>query len=145
MDYREYAKDLLTRKKHLVSAYAATRCELESLEQERLECNLQIGTVGENEGLRTVYEDRLITVLVALDDCRFRRSVIERELVKIETGLNGLDEYQRDLLDKFYVERLPSVVEDLMEKWYKERSTIYRDKTRALDSFTRSVYGVLQL
>ena len=33
----------------------------------------------------------------------------------------------------------------LMEKYYKERATLYRDKVNALELFTRSVYGLVQL
>ncbi len=145
MDYREYAKDLLARKKSLVSAYSAIKCELDSLEQEKIACKTAIANAEPSNGGKTPYDDRLINILADLDDCRFRRSVVERELLKIEKGMNGLTDYQRDLLDAFFVENEQGTAEDLMDKWYKERSSLYRDRTRALEVFTRSIYGVLQL
>lgn len=145
MDYREYAKDLLARKKNLVSAYASIKCELESLEQEKNACKAAIAKLDQHDGEMTRYDDRLINLLAELDDCRFRRSVVERELLKIEKGLNGLTDYQKEIIDVFFIEHQQYAADDLMDKWHKERSTLYRDRNRALESFTRSVYGVLQL
>ncbi len=145
MDYRDYAKDLLARKKNLVSAYSSIKSELTLLEQEKDDCKAAIERLRSTGGNVTKYDDRLINLLADLDDCRFRRSVVERELLKIEKGIAGLNDYQKDIIDMFFVEQYPYAVEDLMEKWFKERSTLYRDRNRALESFTRSVYGVLQL
>lgn len=145
MDYREHSKDLLSRKKNLVSAYSAIKAELECLEREKLACkNYALNSQDEEIG-RIQYEDRLINVLADMDDCRFRLSVVERELTKIEKGMNGLNDYQKDLIDTFFVEQTDHAADELMERWFKERSSLYRDRTRALDQFTRSVYGVLQL
>lgn len=141
MDYREYAKDLLSRKKHLVSAYASLNAEIEMLEKEKNACKVAASNLGDER----MYEERLINVLADLEDCRFRRSVVERELVKIEKGMNVLDDYYRDVLEQLFVERESDSVEYLMTKWYKERSTVYRDRNRALEDFTRSIYGVVQL
>ena len=145
MDYREYAKDLLARKNTLVSAFGAIREELRVLENEKAAC---VGLMNECLTLgkdKSFYEDRFINTLANLDDCRFRLSVVERELRKIEKGMNRLGDYERDVLELFYVERLEEASEVLMDRYLKERATVYRDKNRALDTFTRSIYGVLQL
>ncbi len=142
MDYKEQAKDLLARKNNLTSAYAAIKSELEYLEREKYDCKTIIVNLG--DGDTSVYEERLINILADMDDCRFRRSIVERELNKIEKGMNALDDYQRDLLEGFFVEHDTGIADELMERWYKERSTLYRDRTRALEVFTRSIYGVLQ-
>ena len=144
MDYREYAKDLLARKNNLVSAYGAIKSELDFLEQERLDCKTTIANCSGSEDSGN-YEERLINILADIDDCRFRRNVVERELLKIEKGMNGLSDYEKDIINAFFVERSHGAADDLMERWYKERSSLYRDRNRALESFTRSVYGVLQL
>lgn len=144
MDYKEYAKDLLGRKKNLVSAYSAIKSELEYLEQEKTACKTaSLNSKSESE--KAVYEERIINLLTDIEDCRFRRSVVERELIKIEKGMNGLDDYQKDLIELFFIENEIGATETLMERWFKERSSLYRDRNRALECFTRSVYGVLQL
>ncbi|MBQ3230162.1 MAG: hypothetical protein IJO64_03795 [Clostridia bacterium] len=145
MDYREYSKDLLSRKKNLVSAYSVLNTELEKLEQEKYACKTAAINAEATDGEDTVHRERLLGILANIDDCRLRRSVVERELLKIEKGLNGLSDYQRDLLEEFFVERKMGAADDLMERWYKERSSLYRDRNRALEEFTRSIYGVLQL
>ncbi|MBO5768041.1 MAG: hypothetical protein J6Q72_05115 [Clostridia bacterium] len=145
MDYREQAKDLLKRKNALVNAYAAIREELGALEDERASCKSAIARAREQGREYTVFEDRLINILAELEDCRFRKSVVERELNKIERGMNALDEYERDLLEGFFCTPCAKISEYLMAKYYKERATLYRDKLNALELFTRSVYGLVQL
>lgn len=145
MDYKEQAKDLLGRKKNLVSAYAAIKTELEFLEQEKYACKTLAVNDKQTEADGDIYEERLINILADMDDCRFRKSIVERELSKIEKGMEALNDYQRDLIEMFYVEKDGCDAEALTERWFKERSSIYRDKNRALEQFTRSIYGVLQL
>ena len=142
MDYREQAKELLRRRRNLLSAQTAIEEELALLEREREVCSKRI---DESQDGDETYIDRLIGVLADLDDCRFRKSIVERELLKLRRGLDGLDDYQRDLLISFYSECGHATAEEVMDKWFKERSTVYRDKQIALDRFTRSVYGVLQI
>lgn len=146
MDYRDYSKDLLSRKKNLVSAYSAIKTELACLEQEKLSCKTAASNAApDDEAAQRFYNDRLINILADIEDCRFRQSVVQRELLKIEKGMDGLTDYQKDIIETFFVERLEHAAYDLMERWFKERSTLYRDRNRALEEFTRSVYGVLQL
>lgn len=145
MDYREHSKDLLERKNSLTSAYNAIKNELIMLEEEELACKRFVSRAEAGSAEEANYNDRLINILVELDDCRFRKSVVERELKKIETGLNALNDYQKELIVYFYIEKQSSAADALMEKWFKERSSIYRDKNIALDLFTRSVYGVIAL
>ena len=143
MDYREQAKDLLSRKKGLTSAYSGIIEELELLEEQKLAC--KTAAVNSQPQTAELYEDRLISILAELEDCRFRLSIVKHELLKIEKGLNGLSDYYRDIIETFFIEEADYAADELMERWYKERSSLYRDRTRALDKFTRCVYGVLQL
>ena len=94
MDYREYAKDLLARKNSLISAYGAIREELRVLENEKTACKELMNECEVLGRDKSSYEDRFINTLANLDDCRFRLSVVERELKKIEKGMSQLDEYE---------------------------------------------------
>ena len=144
MDYKEYSKDLLGRKNNLVSAYSSIKSELEYLEEQKTTCKTA-SLNCKSEAERSVYDERFINILADLEDCRFRRSVVERELRKIEKGMMGLSDYQKEIIEKFFIENDSTAAEELMERWFKERSSLYRDRNRALEQFTRSVYGVLQL
>ncbi len=144
MDYKEQAKDLLSRKNSLISAYSGIKTELAQLEDAKASCQTFITNAEKLGRSADIYQDHLINILADMEDCRFRKSIVERELLKIEKGLNGLNEYQKDLINTFFVEKTLGGAEDIMLRWRRERSTVYRDRVRVLEDFTRSVYGVLQ-
>lgn len=147
MDYRNYAKDLLSRRNSLATAYRVIKKELSGLEEERCSCKtmlLNSDSLPEGTSEKS-YEKMLVNLIVRVEDCRLRLRVVERELMMIEQGMSALSEYQQDLLNGFFVNRHTGVCEELMEKHFRERSGIYRDRNKALDEFTRSIYGVLRL
>jgi len=104
MDYRDFAKDLLKRKNQLTVARKSIKQQIEELEREKYSCKTAslnakpVTSSGTNK-----YEDRLITVIALLDDCRFRSKVVERELKMIESGFSDLDDYQVQLLEGFFI------------------------------------------
>lgn len=144
MDYRNYAIDLLKRKTQLEAAYESLGYELEMLENEKYSVSsatISPAPVSGTGGNR--YENKLVNLIVLIDDARFRRKIVERELKMIEMGFSVLDDYKRDLLEMHYVNSIPSPTVAAMEKYYKERSQIFEDKKKALEAFTRAVYGVV--
>lgn len=146
MDYREYAKDLLRRKNHICSASEALRDEISGLEKEKYECKANIiGGLAATKSERDKYEERYTALCAHLEDCRFRLRVVERELKMIENGMSGLSEYYRELLTGFFIDNKKGAADRLMERFYKERSCLYADRNKALETFTRSVYGVVML
>lgn len=142
MDYTIFAKDLLKRKTVLETAYEAMGEELKQLESEKT------STVGHNEvnisskGTNKA-EDRLINLIFRIDDVKFRRSVVERDLMLIEKGMSALSEYEKDLIEGFFIRETKYAVDLLMEKFFKERTMIYNDRSKALNKFTRAVYGLI--
>ena len=118
--------------------------ELEMLENEKYSVSsatISPAPVSGTGGNR--YENKLVNLIVLIDDARFRRKIVERELKMIEMGFSVLDDYKRDLLEMHYVNSIPSPTVAAMEKYYKERSQIFEDKKKALEAFTRAVYGVV--
>lgn len=146
MDYKERAKELLSRRNDLISAHSFIKNEMTQLEQEIISLKTLISNaeIAPNKE-ENYYEGLLINLLADMEDCRFRKSVVERELTKIEKGLEGLNDYQKDLIITFFIEHPKGGAEDLMFRWMKERSSVYRDRNSALETFTRSIYGVLQI
>lgn len=144
MDYRDFAKDLLKRKNQLTSAHQSLKEEIEELEREKYSCKTaSLNSKPVSGSGISRYEDRLITIIALLDDCRFRLRVVERELKMIELGFSGLDEYQAQLLEGFFIHNAKGAADNLMSRFYKERSCLYADRNKALETFTRSVYGVV--
>ena len=76
-------------------------------------------------------------------DVRHRLRALYEESERMERGYAVLTEYQKDLLDLFFVHRTKDCVEELSERHQKERSAIYRDRKKALETFTMAVYGTL--
>jgi len=144
MDYRDFAKDLLKRKNQLSSAHESLKEEIEELEREKYSCKTaSLNSIPVSGSGTSKYEDRLITIIALLDDCRFRLRVVERELKMIEQGFSGLDEYQAQLLEGFFIHSTKGAADSLMSRFYKERSCLYADRNKALETFTRSVYGIV--
>ena len=143
MDYRNYAKSLLGKKRNLDAAYSSINAEVASLEQER--CSLKTALGSSNSFERETIKRRIVDTLARIEDCRLRRSIVERQLSLISRGMNSLDDYQKDLLEVFFIDKTPSCEQDVAEKFARERAQLHRDKCRALEQFTLSVYGVLKL
>ena len=144
MDYRNYATDLLKRKKQLEAAYESLGYEIEMLESEKYSVKTaspSLAPVSGGGGNR--YEDKLINLITIIDDARFRRQIVERELKMIKTGISVLSDYKRELLELFYVEDSSGALPEAMSRYYKERTQIFNDKRNALEEFTRAVYGVV--
>ncbi len=144
MDYRDFAKDLLKRKNQLSSARQVLKEEIEELEREKYSCKTAaLNAIPQSGSGACKYEDRLITIIATLDDCRFRLRVVERELKMIEQGMSGLNDYYVQLLEGFFIHNTKGAADSLMSRFYKERSCLYADRSKALEAFTRSVYGVV--
>lgn len=75
------------------------------------------------------------------EECRRRIAKADEELTLIRCAYAVLTDYQRDLLDTFFVENGKYCADRLCEKYYKERSALYRDRRKALHDFTLAAFG----
>lgn len=69
------------------------------------------------------YENKLVNLIVLIDDARFRRKIVERELKMIEMGFSVLDDYKRDLLEMHYVNSSPR---RLWRRWKSTTKSVRR-------------------
>lgn len=145
MDYREAAKELLAKKIELKNAYVSLGDEITMLENEKFAIRKCVGDTAVAAGGGSKYEEYITNLIFISDNTSMRRRVVRRELDMIEQGMAELSEYERDLMDVFFVRRAKNATEIIAEKWFKERSQIYSDRTVALNKFTRAVYGVIHL
>ena len=65
----------------------------------------------------------------------------EEALETIRCAYGVLSSYQQDLLDTFFVGDEKYCADRLCERYYKERSTLYRDRKKALTAFTLAAFG----
>lgn len=145
MDYREIAKELLGKEIELRNAYSSLGDELTMLENEKFSVNHHTCDTATTKGGGSKYEEYITNLIFMTDNTALRRRVVKRELDMIETGMSVLDDYEKDLLDVFFVRKAKKAPEILSVKWFKERSQIYADRNLALNKFTRAVYGVIHL
>lgn len=143
MDYRVFSAQLLESKRRMEAAYLNLTDEIAMLEDAKTSvatgcCN---GAPVTGSGANR-YEERLVKLIDLCDDLRLRRKNIETNLECIERGFKLLSEYEKDLLNGFYVYGGRGVADRMMSRYHKERSTIYRDKDRALNRFTQALYGI---
>lgn len=88
-------------------------------------------------------EDALINNIVERQRLALTYSATCRLVRLTERGLNGLAERDRLILNKFYIERAPGNVEQLMEDLHIEKSQVYRIKDNALYNLTIGMYGII--
>ena len=86
----------------------------------------------------------MVNLITLLDEAKLRMQVVERKLKQISSGLSILDDYERDLLNAYFVYRIKTPCEQMMKKHLKDAHQIRIDKLDALEKFTRGVYGILQ-
>ena len=77
----------------------------------------------------------------AWQESRERLVRAEEALTVIRCAYGVLSLYQQDLLNTFFVEEEKYCADRLCEKYYKERSTLYRDRKRALTAFALAAFG----
>lgn len=146
MDYRDFAKDLLKKRAELVTAKTQLNDEITMLDEIKFSAkNTAVGDTRVAPGGGSRYEDSLVSVIFRLDDAIVRKRLVERELRQIESGMSSLSEYEKELLYEFYIKGEKYASERIGAKYYKERSAVYADKKKALEKFTRSIYGIVRL
>lgn len=142
MNYEGFSAQLLTNKRRMEAAVMNLTDEIAMLEEAKVSvktsaCNgAPISGTGGNR-----YEDRLIKLICLCDELKERRKNLKTNLACIKRGLEPLSDYERELLHGFYIEGGKSTAERMMSRFHKERSTIYRDKDKALTHFTQALYG----
>lgn len=145
MDYRENAKDLLTHKTEYLGARDTLSSEIDMLLNEKYTAkSAVICDTSVTKGGASKYEEHLVNLIVMIDDATFRKSIVERKLKQLDAGFSLLDDYERDLLNTYYVYKVKTPTEIIMKKFHKERTQINVDRNRALEKFTRGVYGIVQ-
>lgn len=65
----------------------------------------------------------------------------EESLSIIRCAYGVLSAYQQDLLNTFFSDGEKYCADRLCERYFKERSTLYRDRQKALAAFTLAAFG----
>ena len=113
--------------KNLLQKYAANKAAQENFKYEMDMINSRLYSGGS--------EKTVVNMIDAKDRLVSRTEKAVGEIKRTEAAMRTLSQYQRDLLTAFYIARVRSCAESLAERYNVERSTIYRDKDKALARF----------
>lgn len=131
--------------------YEAKRQALENIPTEIRRLELEYGSI--RSGMRdstpvhgggSRQEDAMLTNIV-------RREELARQLENsrgwvelVEKALSILDERERMVLDRLYIHRQRGAVQRLAEEFCIEKSSVYRQRDKALRHFALALYGGLE-
>lgn len=82
-------------------------------------------------------------LIVKADELKKLLAINQARIKIIEKGLAGLDNIEKELIDKFYIERIgySSAIEYFIEKYHYSNVQICRKKKAALLKYTHLQYG----
>ena len=88
-------------------------------------------------------EDRMLSNIVERERLEHTYRAAKRLVDLTERGLNGLDERERLVLERFYVEPSKGNVDRLSDELGYEQAQVYRIKNDALYKFTIHEFGIV--
>ena len=115
---------------------------IDMLDEQAVSIRGAINATSVQGGRTNRYEERLINSIAERERLEDNRLMLERQLDRIERGLDALGERERMVLDYFYIDRPEGYIDRLCEELSAEKSTVYRIKDDALYGFTMAMYGV---
>lgn len=134
-DLRNYGRrrDSLDNIKSRITAlkeqYASVKCALGS-------------DTGAVQGGGNRIEDRMLSNIVERERLTHTYRAAKQLVDLTERGLSGLDERERLVLERFYVEPSKGNVDRLCDELGYERAQVYRVKDQALYKYTICEYGL---
>lgn len=145
VDYLKASVRLLQRKRMIKTAMQALQSRIDFLEDELTACRVSsYDSIREEDARTSDMEDRRLAILARLDEVRSRFRALHEQMEQIERGYSVLTPYQRDVLDTFFATEERYCADKLCERYYKERSQIYRDRKKAIQRFSLAVFGCME-
>ncbi len=90
-------------------------------------------------------EDRLISNIVERERLDGNYHAVEKLVAQIDAALAMLDDQERLVLERFYINRCPGYIDRLCQELGYEQAQVYRIKNEAIRNFTRAMYGLIEL
>lgn len=143
MDWKTEAIEKLKDYRAKKESLSQTNAELARLNQEMMGIKSSLGTEVRIDKSYS-FDDRLINIIARKEELKFAQENTIRWLEIIDNALSALNEEERLILHRFYIDRDKNSIERLCEELYLERSRVYKLKDRAIRHFTLVLYGVLE-
>ncbi len=141
MDWKKEAAEKL-------KDYETKKAALRSIpmERERLRCVMEgihsAGVDGDPvKGSTNRREDRLLNCIVALEELELTEKQTKAWLDAVDCALHALNQEERLILDRFYINPAKGNVDRLCGELFVEKTQVYRKKDATLRRFTLALYG----
>lgn len=141
VDYKKEAIEMLKGLKGAKSAMRSIPEELERVELKLTGIRSASADGAAVQGGGSGREDALLTNMVRKEKLHSRLKENELWISQVERALSCLEETDRLVLDRMYIQTERGNVERLCEELCVEKSTVYYKRDNALRNFTRALYG----
>lgn len=136
-DLREY-KAQLTSIQNLRDAIAECQTGIDQLHSTQYD---KTPVMGGESG----YEERILTNMDKIKRLNGNLSIARSKVARVDRGMAALDDEERIVLERMYVNQEREAIRRLCEDLNCEIAQIYRIRRRALNRFTRAMYGILDI
>ena len=90
-------------------------------------------------------EEMMINNISTREELKNNLKITKHEITITERGLEALDETEKKILTRFYINRSKGYVERLCDELFISKTELYRQKDEALKKFTSACYGIIEL
>ena len=90
-------------------------------------------------------EEMLMHNIATREELENNLAIVECEIAITEKGLAALNETEKKILTRFYINRTKGYIERLCDELYISKTELYRQKDEALKRFTMACYGIVEL
>lgn len=90
-------------------------------------------------------EEMLINNISTREELKNNLKITKHEIAITERGFEALDETEKKILTRFYINRSKGYVERLCDELFISKTELYRQKDEALKKFTSACYGIIEL
>lgn len=132
--------------------YKAQLASIQNLKDAIAECQAGIDQLHTTQydktpvmGGESGYEDRILTNMDKLARMRTNLRMAESKVARVDRGLAVLDQEERITLERMYINSEREAIRRLCEDLNCEIAQVYRIRRRALNRFTRAMYGILDI
>lgn len=132
--------------------YKAQLASIQNLKDAISECQAGIDQLHTTQydktpvmGGESGYEDRILTNMDKIKRLNGNLSIAKSKAARVDRGMAALDDEERIVLERMYVNQEREAVRRLCEDLNCEIAQIYRIRRRALNRFTRAMYGILDI
>lgn len=90
-------------------------------------------------------EEMMINNISTREELKNNLKITKHEITITERGFEALDDTEKKILTRFYINRSKGYVERLCDELFISKTELYRQKDEALKKFTSACYGIIEL